>query len=235
MTCDISIVIPLYNTAAIMENNVRALLTYLETSKRSYEILLRDDGSQDNTKAILKRFSHLYPVITCFFNLTNEGLGSTLRKLFDAAKGQYIVYLDCDLPFGVEVLARLLEEVTRYDIVVASRYHTKNSVQPLRRLLSRLYYLICRLLFDVPVKDIGSGTVVLRNNALRRLKLTACGFDIHIEMFVQAERQQLRIQEVPANFSPTQGGSFSILRHGPAVVQDTWNFYQKVRSNHRQV
>jgi len=222
MAPSLSIVIPIYNAEDIVEHSVRTLVETLDQQDLNYEILLRDDGSTDAAREILEKISRRYAQVKCFFNRSNVGLGFTLRELFRETQGEHIIYCDCDLPFGREIIPPLLDGLKSYDIVVASRYRgMQNDVKLMRKLASRLYFLLCKLLFHVPVEDIGSGSVAVKRKALDRLDLRANGFDIHIEFYAKAARDGLIIKEIPVRTSGAGRGSFRILKHGPHIVFKT--------------
>ncbi|OGX24037.1 MAG: hypothetical protein A2787_09620 [Omnitrophica WOR_2 bacterium RIFCSPHIGHO2_01_FULL_48_9] len=219
---DISIVIPVYNSKNTIERSAAELKKALPLLGRESEILFCDDGSPDESRAVLEKLSGQSPDIRCFYNDKNYGLGFTLRKLFQAAQGRYIIYCDCDLPFGTEVLAGLAEEIQKYDVVVVSRYlGGKNQIPALRRGLSRCYYFLCKILFKISVHDIGSGTVAFKKSALAVLDLKADGFTIHIEWLKQAREKHLSVREIAAATREFIPGSFNIIKHGPRAVWDT--------------
>mgnify|MGYP001560838158 CR=1 FL=1 len=219
---ELSIVIPIYNAGKFIDPAAQKLTKMLSLLGYEYEILFCDDASADESRAILERTAGQYPGVQCLYNEKNYGLGFTLRRLFKAAAGRSIVYCDCDLPFGVEILPALIGEIQNHDIVIVSRYlGGRNKIPILRRLMSRCYYYLCRMLFRISVKDIGSGTVAFRAGALAELDLKANGFDIHIEWLVQAIRKRLSIREIAASADNCSSGSFNIVRHGPRIVWDT--------------
>lgn len=220
---DLSVVIPLYNARCIVENSVRRLTSVLDDRHLDYEILLRDDGSADGTKDLLEGISKTFPAVRWSQNPVNSGLGATLRALWQEAKGKYIIYCDCDLPFSEKIISILWEEIQDSDIVVTSRYKggMQSYVRPLRRLTSRIYYILCKGLFHTTVSDLGSGSVAIRKDALRKLELKAKGFDIHIEFYVKAQRAGLFIKEIAAEAVEGREGSFCLWKHGPRVVWQT--------------
>lgn len=222
MPMDISIVIPIYNSADLIEKALQALIPELERLNLKYEILFADDGSTDNSADVLTSLPQRYKNVNCLFEKTNKGLGTTLRRLFSVAEGKIIIYSDCDLPFGTQIIPRLIEGISQSDIVVASRYPVKNRIAFSRWLTSRLYYLFCKVLFNIAVTDIGSGSVAIRKSALNRLTLQAQRFDIHAEFYIEAVRNNLSILEIPASLSPVSNGkTFSIIKHGLQIICDT--------------
>ena len=177
---DVSVVIPIYNARTMVEEAVRRLSRVLTAKQWDYEILLRDDGSSNDVRSVFRKIEAGCPRVKCSYNLSNQGLGATLRALFEMAQGRHVIYCDCDLPFGEDIVTGLMEHLHNYDIVVASRY--KGGLNPacgLRLIISRLYYFFCRLLFNMPVVDIGSGSLAIRRSALQKLDLKARGFAIH--------------------------------------------------------
>jgi len=228
---NLSILIPSYNSSPFISGTVARLTKILKTTELKYEILFWDDGSTDDSVLVLERLVQQFSMVKLFANKRNEGLGFTLRKLFECAQGEQVIYLDCDLPFGEEALLIVLRELMEYDVVVVSRYlRNSNKVPWLRRLTSRLYYQLCRVLFRIPVLDIGSGTVGMRRSAIRLLPLTTNGFEFHAEFYVQAMRHGLSIKEIPGEFQYSGQGSFRIAKHGPGIVWGTLKLWFKIRN-----
>ena len=228
MTPAVSVVIPVYNAARVLDASVEKLARVLGPREGEYEILLRDDGSHDGSGRLLEKISRRYENIRYSSNGTNKGLGFTLRALFQEARGDIMIYCDIDLPFGEGVISRLLDEVKDCDIAVASRYAGGyNRIPFLRRMASRLYYALCRMLFSITVVDIGSASVALTRRAVTSLDLKSRGFAVHAEMYVQASRKGFRIKEFPAASKSVGLSSFSIARHGVGVIRETmwllWN------------
>ena len=132
--------------------------------------------------------------------------------------------------FGIEILTSLINELGKNDVVLASKYAGKKSkVSLLREISSRSYRLLCRSLFDVHIKDIGSGFVILKKTALDGIDLESDGFDIHIELFTKLKRKGSAIKEMPAEYNYNGYSTFSIFRHGPRVIINTLRFWLKSR------
>ncbi len=119
----VSIVIPVYNAIEYLNVNIERLDHVLRRLSLDYEILLRDDGSTDGSRQALPDLVKKYPQrVQYTLNQYNQGLGFTLRKLFEIATGDVVLYLDCDLPYGENIVADLLREIKIADVVIASRY-----------------------------------------------------------------------------------------------------------------
>lgn len=226
----ISVAIPIYNSKKIIEDTLNTLIRTLNSMSVDYEILFRDDASSDGSRKKLEEISLRHSRVRCFYNQRNQGLGFTLKQLFNDAQGEVIIYLDCDLPFGVDIFPLLLEEIQNHDIVVASRYAGSISRVPfLRKIASRMYYFLCKFLFSLSVRDVGSGTVALRKESLRLLELKAQRFGIHAEIFAKAQKLKLLVKELSAPYRPSRSSSFSIFRHGPGVIVDTIKLWWRLQ------
>lgn len=218
----ISFVIPIYNAANIIRSGYKILKKELEGLRCDYEIIFEDDASSDKCGDILEEIAKGDSKVKVFSHYPNQGLGFSLRQLFNKAAGDIIVYLDIDLPFGTTVIPRLLKEAEFADVVLASRYGSVRSKIPLlRNISSRVYYLLCKILFGISVKDLGSGLVLFRRRALEGANLTAYGFDIHIEIFNHLKKGGFQVKEIPRDYNYSGHTTFSILTHGPHIVVNT--------------
>lgn len=222
----VSLVIPIYNAQEIIPGSYKIVSRYLETTGYDYEIILEDDASQDASKTVLEAVSRDNPRVRIFSHYPNRGLGYTLRQLFNRARGDIIIYLDIDLPFGITCLKSLLKEIESCDAALASRYSCAENKTPfLRKVFSRLYYFLCKALFSIEVRDIGSGLVVFKRRALEGIDLKASGFDIHIEIFTRLKEKGFQVKEVSLPYGNSGYSTFSILRHGPQIVANTLRFW----------
>lgn len=231
MTDKISIVIPVYNAQTIIASAIKRLTEFCSTHGIGFEIVLRDDGSADDSASMLKEAQANCENVRCFYNEKNYGLGWTLRRLFEDARYENIFCFDCDLPFTESAILPLIEKISMNDIVVISRYqNVRNKIPFLRWLFSRSYYWLCHLFFGIRVKDLGSGTFAIKKTVAAGLDLRAEGFDIHLELYAKAQAQKKKICEEGAAFSPLlQEGSFRILKHGPLILTQTWRLWRTLR------
>ncbi|HSV43845.1 MAG TPA: glycosyltransferase family 2 protein [Candidatus Bathyarchaeia archaeon] len=225
---DFSILIPIYNSSVHIESSVTVLIDFFQKKSAVFKIFLCDDASADQSWAVLQTIAQRYPQVRLMRNDQNQGLGATLRRLISAADTEDVVYCDIDLPFGVEGVARALGTLADADIAVASRYRgCGNTVAWPRRWMSRGYYFLCRLLFNVTVCDIGSGTVSFKKSKVEALDLRSKRFSIHAELYARAVRHRLRMKEF--GFPSVQRpGSFSMLKHGPQVFWDTCRLWRQL-------
>ena len=98
-----------------------------------------------------------------------------------------------------------------------------------RNFSSRLYYLFCKLLFNIQVKDIGSGFAIFRKKVLDQIKLTTRCFGIHIDLFAQIQKAGFKMKEIPVRFIHNfDVGTFRVLKHGPKALLETLNVWWNI-------
>lgn len=226
-----SIVIPVYGSEKILKRSYEEFSNAIKKVTDDYELLFRVDGSPDGSERLLIDIAASDPKVKIFAHTPNKGLGYTLRKLFEDATGEFVIYFDADsfLCFDLSALPSFAEKIKDADALVASRYMF-NPLLPLHRwLASEAYYYLNRILFGVRIRDLGSGFVIFRKSALDSVTLVSNGFEIHAEVFVRLQRKGLRIVEVPLAYKHWDGGSFRFLRHGPKAIYHTLKLWLELR------
>ena len=94
----LSIVIPAFNESQIIEKNIFEVAKWIKKNKKiSFEIIVVNDGSTDNTKQILHQIQLKAKYLKAIHHDNNIGRGKAIRTGFDHASGQFIICLDADL------------------------------------------------------------------------------------------------------------------------------------------
>ncbi|MEW5894842.1 MAG: glycosyltransferase family 2 protein [Candidatus Omnitrophota bacterium] len=228
-TNDVSILIPVYNAEKWIVPAAESLLKEFQSHPAVFEILFCDDGSSDGSLDILLALARQNSCVKVLRNKENQGLGAAIRKLIRHAEADIVIYCDADLPFTARGVFRIYEEMQNADIVVGSRYAgEENHVPFLRKIFSRLYWCLSRILFNVIVRDIGSGTVAFKRQKVQSLMLESNGFDIHLELFAKAVRSGLVVKEIGLCSQKNNQGSFSIFKHGLQSFFDLIRWHRRL-------
>src|SRR5437867_1527173 len=98
----LSVVLPAFNEEANIDRVVRDVAAYLDALPIDYEILPVNDGSADQTGAILDRLSQELPRVRPQHHPQNRGYGAALRTGFDAAQKRFVFYMDGDAQFDIK-------------------------------------------------------------------------------------------------------------------------------------
>lgn len=237
---DLSVCVPCYNEAAIIEDTGKRLLDRLSALGPSFEVVFCNDGSSDDTAARLNRLAAVDPRLVATGYPINRGAGRAFRTALARARGEVVVHMDADLAMDpVEVVEAVRRGLATYDLVICSRYKGVVADYPLRRRLPSLTYrMIYRSLLKLPIEDAMSGFFGFRRRLLDELPpLAMDGFEVYLELFAQAWRQGLRLQEVPLRFvHQTQSGEVSVLATAPKQLKNTfrvWRLLGTRRPAHR--
>jgi glycosyltransferase involved in cell wall biosynthesis len=212
----VSVVVPAYNEAAIIQSTLAQLGAYLESlgDRYRWEIVVVDDGSKDNTGNLAQEFAEANPqwFVRVLRHFTNFNLGQTLRFAFNDVHTDYLVTVDCDLSYSVDHIGRLLDKITstRAKVVLASPYAAGGdvaNVPRLRRLLSKW----ANRYLAVGVKgELSTLTGMVRAydvRFLQQLDLSSMDVGINTEIIYKARILNAKIEEIPATLAwITEGG-----------------------------
>jgi predicted glycoside hydrolase/deacetylase ChbG (UPF0249 family) len=209
----LSVVVPAYDEAEHLAENLRRLVDCLERTPRPFEVLVVDDGSRDGTAAAAETVAASDARVRVLRHPRNLGKGAALATGCAAARGAVLALLDADLeipPEEVPALVALLE-TSGADLAVGSKYHPRATLRwPWhRRALSRLYHLATALLFRLPLRDTQTGLKALRLEAARDLvpRLTSRRFAWDVELLLLAHRRGRRAVTGPVRVEPSSRAS----------------------------
>lgn len=138
----VSVILPAYNEASILEGNLHKVLSYLEELDRyRWEVLIVNDGSSDSTGEIAEKFAAGREDVQVLHHHRNFGLGQALKFGTSRSRGDYIITLDIDLSYAPDHIPKILDalEQTNAKLVLASPYMhggTISNVPWLRKFLS---------------------------------------------------------------------------------------------------
>ena len=223
----VSVVVPAYNEAAIVEANLAALYGYMETLEDEYrwEIVVVDDGSTDQTGALAEAFSRGRKNVRVLRHVVNFGAGQAFKFAFNHCRGDYIVTMDLDLSYSPDHIRRLLTQIrnTRAKVVVASPYMKGGLISHvpwLRRILS----VWANHFLSAAEGSLSTLTSMVRAydaRFVRTLNLRSMGLEINPEVIYKAELLRARIEEIPAHLDwklqnaagPRRKSSMKVGRH----------------------
>jgi glycosyltransferase involved in cell wall biosynthesis len=228
----VSLVLPAYNEASIIEQNLTILCRYMESLHHDYrwEIILIDDGSVDQTGELAEAFAKTRDNVHVFHHVANFGVGQAFKLAFEHCRGDYIVTLDLDLSYSPDHIRKLLSKIreTRAKIVVASPYMKEGTVSNVPWLRRTLSIWANRFLATAARGNLSTLTSIVRaydGRFVRSLNLRSLGMEVNPEVIFKAMLLRAPVEEVPGHldWGPQKNGfkrrsSMRLLRHTMAVV-----------------
>lgn len=199
---DVSVVAPLYNESENVRPLVEWILQALESYAGTFELILVDDGSRDDTWTQVRAVATDARVLGLRLG-RNVGQTAAMMAGFDHARGRIIVSLDGDLqndPRDIPALISKLEE--GYDLVCGWRRQRKDKLF-LRKVPSWVANRLIRRLTGLPITDNGCSLKAYRRDLLKRIALYA-----EQHRFIPALSASLgaRITEIPVRHHPRRFG-----------------------------
>lgn len=202
----VSLILPAYNEAALIEKSVSIISSYLETKrdKFSFEILIINDGSKDNTGEIADKLAKENRLLRVIHHPFNLNLGRALQTGFKNAHGEIIVVLDIDLSYSVDHIEMLVDKQieTAADIVIASPYMKAGKVShvPIKRaILSRVVNGFMRLASQEKYYTFTGMVRAYKADFIRNLNLKTKDYEINPEIIYKAMILRARVIEIPAH------------------------------------
>lgn len=202
----VSVVIPGYNEAGILRNNLKIIYNYMLSieDKYDWEIVFINDGSSDNTGKFADEFALEHNRVRVFHHRINQFLGSALRTGFKNSRGEFIITLDLDLSYSPDHINRLLESIidTDADVVIASCYMNEGKVTHvpfIRRVLSKYVNLFLRAIAREKINTFTGMVRAYKGSFIKHLVLKARDNEINPEIIYKTILLRGRIVEIPAH------------------------------------
>ena len=193
----LSIIIPAYNEAERILPTVGAMASYVSSQGFPWELIIADDGSTDETVALLQGLG--LANMRVLVAERNGGKGSAVHRGMMAARGQYILFADADNSTPIEQLGAALALAERdYDVVVGSRAAAgaeESNRGGLRSLMSATLRWMVGNILKIGVSDTQCGFKLFRHEAAVQIaeQQTLMGFSFDLEMLYLSQKYGFRI------------------------------------------
>ncbi len=168
---DISVVVPLYNEEESLPELVAWIRRVAEDNNLSYEIIMVDDGSTDNSWSVVERLKSEYPAIRGISFSRNYGKSAALYCGFEMARGEVVFTMDADLqdsPDEIPEMRRMIIE-EGYDLV--SGWKRKRYDPIGKRLPSKFFNLTARVMSGIKLHDFNCGLKAYRGKVVKSIEV----------------------------------------------------------------
>ncbi len=222
---DISILLPAYNGAGILDNQLRGFIDFLQLHTQSFEIIIIDDGSKvvEKTRLVAEKYR-------CRFlsNSSNLGKGAAIKKGVLNARGKIILFTDADIPFEYESILRFTEKIDleNFDLVVGDRTHSDSiyfgEINKLRKLGSELFYFLVSKIFTHGLHDTQCGLKAFKAPVAKELFSLSVvkGFAFDVEILSIANQFDYQRIALPVKLRSKETSSVRMFYHGFGMLFD---------------
>jgi len=226
---EISIIIPCYNLENIVKTTVKNILENLEKFSDSFEILIVNDGSTDNTLEVIQDIKNNHECIHVITYSQNKGKGYAVKTGILQSIGSYIVFIDGDLDITSDAIQNYIEELNNFDLVIGSKslQSSEIEIRQSRKILSDIFSSIVKFLTGLKIQDTQVGFKVGNGDDLRKIFkiMNIDGFAFDVELLVIATKLNLRIKEMPVKLKIMKSFRFnSAVQMFYDVLKITYNY-----------
>ncbi len=227
----VSVVLPTYNEAG----NIVSLAEAIHAAvKQPHEIIVVDDNSPDGTSQLVRdrMAKGDFPELKVETRMTDRGLTKSIRHGIETAKGDVVVWMDCDFSMPPEKIPELLQKIAEgADIAVGSRFVPGGKYKESDRLiggeesglailLSRLINWFLRVSLSPRFHDYTSGFVAVRSEVFQKIRLTGDYGEYFIDFIYRAILLKYTITEIPYVCMPRRAGESKT----GASLKHLWKF-----------
>ncbi len=199
MTNKISLILTTYNDAKILSDSLIEITKFFEFIKIEYELLIIDDGSNQENKSILKILEKKYPTAVFFYFENNQGRGAAVKKGIELAANEITGFIDNDLEIPIHYILPMFIEINNScDFVIARRIYKMELKNFVRYFFTSGYHFLANFLLKLPNYDTESGCKLFKRSLiLPLLKYTPNNrWFWDTEIVYTAHIHKLKIKEV---------------------------------------
>ena len=205
----LSVIIPAYNEQERLPRTLGRMVKFFRENRTSFEIVVVNDGSTDNSKAKILEYGEEYEEIILVDYSRNKGKGYAVSQGVLKGIGDLFLFSDADLSTPIEEYKNLLPFINSgHDIVIGSRRIKGSDIrirQPVhRRILGRGFGLLTQIVFLRGIKDSQCGFKLFKRSVAKKAfgkrKVDGFSFDVEV-LYIAKKHLQARIKEVPVEWS----------------------------------
>jgi len=229
----LSIIVPSFNEEVRLPASLSLITAYVSSTKRSTEVLVVDDGSNDRTAEVAASFADRIPNLRVLSNGENRGKGYSVRHGMQEARGEYVLFTDADLSAPIEEADKLLSALRQYDVAIGSRALNRDLIDVheslFREFAGIIFNRIVRIVLWLPFVDTQCGFKAFRRESCRIIfeqqRIERFGFDP--ELLYLARHHGLKATEIPVRWSHSPATKINMMRDSIQMFVDVftirWN------------
>jgi dolichyl-phosphate beta-glucosyltransferase len=220
---ELSVIIPAYNEAKRLDPRLKSVVDYLKKNYPDSELIVVDDGSTDETAAVVRKYK-----VQLISYTPNRGKGYAIRVGVSATTGRMVLFMDADLSTPLTEIPKIIKVLGKNDIVIGSRAGTSDA--PVFRLIAsfifdQIKYLMVGLR---RFRDTQCGFKIFKGDVARRLfaRGQVDRFMFDVEILYLAEKSGYKIVELPITWADVPGSHVRFWEGLINMFRDLWRIKQ---------
>lgn len=196
---DVSVLVPAKDEASNLPAFMEETAAAFAGTGISFEVVVIDDGSRDDTWSVLSQLATCYPFLRRLRHRRQQGIADALRTGYLASHGEVLVFYPADLQYKPEDIPRLVRPILDGESDMVTGYKQGKYE---KAFVSRVYNGLSRTLFEIPVRDLNS-VKAYRRDIMAELPVRP---DWHRYMIVLAAAEGYTVSEIPVPVYPRRSG-----------------------------
>ena len=229
----ISVIIPMFNEEENAEDTIARITRTLELDGRPFEIIPVNDGSRDDTLAVLDSIAARNNHVRVVSYWKNGGRGKAIRYGLKASRGEYITTIDADLSYDpkyITEMTKVLDEERDIDVVLASPYMEGGRTEGVpkdRLFISRAGNKILQLAIPEKIHTLTCIVRCYRRQVVESLDLESDGKEIHLEILSKVLAMGYRVKEIPATLTSRKKGRSKFAFRATALSHILFTIFER--------
>ena len=208
----LSVFFPAYNDAPALPELLERTFAVLPLVADDFEVIVVNDGSQDDTDQVLLRLAARYgPRLRVVRHAVNQGYGAAVGSGFRAAVKDYVFYTDGDAQYDITELPRLIAAL-QPGIGLVNGYKISRSDVFYRVFIGKVYLWTVRRLFGLKIRDVDCDFRVVKRSFLEKITLESTSGTICVELVRKLQDIGCGVVEIPVHHLPRQYGRSQFFR-----------------------
>jgi glycosyltransferase involved in cell wall biosynthesis len=208
MTASLSVIVPVYNEALVLEQAVHRILSFVRLHFPSRELIIVESGSTDDSGARCDALAASCQEVRVIHEGERRGFGSAMRVGYAAARNDLVWLVTVDIPFPLEAILQALPLLERFDCVLSYRSHDARSW--MRRVQSSVYNVLVQKLLGVQARHVNSAFKLFKREVVASLPLQSNGWFFDAELLFRIQQEGARWTEIPVEVVVRDTGRSSV-------------------------
>jgi len=202
----LSVFLPTYNERGNIEKVTSKVKEVLGKVAEKWEIIIVDDGSSDDTPAVVDEIAKKDQRIRVIHHKSNRGYGGALKTGFESAKYPWVAFMDSDGQFDFGEIEKFIAKKDEADLILGYRKNRADSFA--RKVFTFGWSTLARIVLGLRAKDYSCGFKMIKRSVYEKIQpLVGEEKVTQIEMLVKARKKEFRFSEVGVNHYPRISGS----------------------------
>jgi len=233
----LTIFFPAYNDEKSIPLLVTKAYQIAQHIASSFEVIVVNDGSTDNTHGVLKKLKLTYSDLKVVNHRKNRGYGGALISGFLNSSKEWVFYTDGDGQYDPSEITKLISKVVRH-VDVINGYKLERADNFLRKFIGSTYNLILHKLYDLPISDVDCDFRLIKRRFLKKFDFVSTSGMFPLELVLKLHLEGARFTEVGVHhYKRLYGKSkfFSVKHLFKTLIEhiEFYKVYNKMRyENH---